>query len=393
CVSVNAYADTLAERDGLKYLVSDSGTESLYSGWTKKGGDRYYYKNGVMKKNCWVTSKGVRKYYLQADGKAATGKVTIQGVEYEFDENGAIVPDAWGLTLTAKDVTLSGCTVVFVQSGGNPTGELQTGSYYSLERYENGKWATVEMLPQKYDVAWPAISYPIFKNDSSEFNVEWQSLYGKLPAGKYRVGKDVMDFRKAADYDTKMYYAYFEIADEWGLTLTAKDVTPTGCTVVFTQSGGNPTGELNTGVYYELEQYKNGKWTAVKTLRDDIGWLDVALIIKENDSTEIGAGWSERYGELPAGKYRIGKDVDDWRAPGDYDTKMYYAYFEIADEWGLTLTAKDVTPTGCTVMFYKSGGNPTGELHAGSDYKLERYENGKWEAVKMLPQKYDVAWT
>ena len=212
CVPVNAYADTLAERDGLKYLVSDSGTESLYSGWTKKGGDRYYYKNGVMKKNCWITSKGVRKYFLQADGKAATGKVTIQGVEYEFDENGALVPDAWGLTLTAKDVT------------------------------------------------------------------------------------------------------------------------PTGCTVVFTQSGGNPTGELDTGVYFELEQYKNGEWTAVKTLRDDISWVDVAFPIDKNSSREFEVGWSERYGELPAGKYRIGKDVDDWRAPGDYDTKMYYAYFEITSD-------------------------------------------------------------
>ena len=68
CMSVNIYADTLATRDGLKYLVSDSGAESLYSGWTKKGGDSYYYKDGVMKKNCWVTSKGVRKYFLQADG-------------------------------------------------------------------------------------------------------------------------------------------------------------------------------------------------------------------------------------------------------------------------------------------------------------------------------------
>ena len=55
----------------------------------------------------------------------------------------------------------------------------------------------------------------------------------------------------------------------------------------------------------------------------------MALIIKENDSTEIGAGWSDLYGELPAGKYRIGKDVDDFRKTADYDTKMYYAYFEI----------------------------------------------------------------
>lgn len=209
CVPVNAYADTLAERDGLKYLVSDSGTESLYSGWTKKGGDRYYYKNGVMKKNCWITSKGVRKYYLQADGKAATGKVTIRGVEYEFDENGAIVPDAWGLTLTAKDVTPTSCTVVFAQSGGNPTGELDTGSYFELEQYKNGEWTAVK--PLRDDIEWPAIGIPIDKNSSREVNEKWQELYGELPAGKYRIGKDVLDFRKTADYDRKMYYAYFEI--------------------------------------------------------------------------------------------------------------------------------------------------------------------------------------
>lgn len=93
CVPLNAYADTLTERDGLKYCVSDSGEDmGLYSGWTKKGGDRYYYKNGEMKKNCWLRSKGVRKYFLQADGKAAAGKVTIQGVEYEFDEKALLVP-------------------------------------------------------------------------------------------------------------------------------------------------------------------------------------------------------------------------------------------------------------------------------------------------------------
>lgn len=212
CVPVNAYADSLAQRDGLKYLVSDSGGESLYSGWTKKGGDRYYYKNGVMKKNCWITSKGVRKYFLQADGKAATGKVTIRGVEYEFDENGALVPDAWGLTLTAKDVTPTGCTVVFAQSGGNPTGELLTGVYFELEQYKNGEWTAVEML--RDDIEWVDIGIIIDENDSRENTAGWSDLYGELPAGKYRIGKEVLDFRKTADYDRKMYYAYFEIASK-----------------------------------------------------------------------------------------------------------------------------------------------------------------------------------
>lgn len=215
CVPLNAYADTLMERDGLKYRVSDSGEDmGLYSGWTKKGGDRYYYKNGEMKKNCWLRSKGVRKYFLQADGKAATGKVTIQGVEYEFDEKGALVPDAWGLTFTAKDVTSTGCTVVFVQSGGDPTGELSTGGYFELEQYRNGQWTAVEMLPFGYELVWTDEGYIINENDSREFKPRWSDIYGELSAGKYRICKKVFDWRNPGDCDEKMYYAYFEIEAE-----------------------------------------------------------------------------------------------------------------------------------------------------------------------------------
>lgn len=212
CMTASVCADTLEERDGLKYRISESGEDmGLYSGWTTRGGKRYYFKDGERKKNCWLTSKGKRKYFLQADGTLATGKVTLNGVEYEFDEKGAIVPDEWGLTLTAKDVTPTGCTIVFTQSGGNPTGELETGSPFEIERYKNGKWTEVEPIMDKYDINWTDEGWIIEKNASVEFKEGWKTLYGELPAGKYRLGKSVYDWRKPGDYDKKMYYAYFEI--------------------------------------------------------------------------------------------------------------------------------------------------------------------------------------
>ena len=61
----------------------------------------------------------------------------------------------------------------------------------------------------------------------------------------------------------------------------------------------------------------------------DINWTDEGWIIEKNASVEFKEGWKTLYGELPAGKYRLGKSVYDWRKPGDYDKKMYYAYFEI----------------------------------------------------------------
>ena len=43
------------------------------------------------------------------------------------------------------------------------------------------------------------------------WEIDWNWLYGELPAGKYRIGKEIMDFRGTGDYDTSIYFAEFEI--------------------------------------------------------------------------------------------------------------------------------------------------------------------------------------
>lgn len=119
----------------------------------------------------------------------------------------------WGVTLSAKDVTPTGLTIVCTQSGGNPSGELDTGSYYIIQKYEDGEWSDVEWLPQEYDVGWTAEAWIIPMNDVVEWEVDWEWLYGELPAGKYRIGKEIMDFRGAGDFDQEFHYAEFNIAE------------------------------------------------------------------------------------------------------------------------------------------------------------------------------------
>lgn len=102
--AASAYADTLKTENGLKYICADSGKTSLYTGWTKKGGSRYYYKDGVMKKNCWLKVGGERKYYLKKDGTAAVGKITLSGTDYEFDKNGALIKSNIALIVNGQNV-------------------------------------------------------------------------------------------------------------------------------------------------------------------------------------------------------------------------------------------------------------------------------------------------
>lgn len=118
----------------------------------------------------------------------------------------------WGITLSVENVTPTGLTLVCTQSGGTPTGELQTGSWYILERLTEEGWTEVEWVPQKYDVAWTAEAWMIPKEDTVEWKVDWEWLYGKLSPGTYRIGKSIDDFRETGDYDTQNFYAEFQIA-------------------------------------------------------------------------------------------------------------------------------------------------------------------------------------
>ncbi len=219
-------AASLKNTDGLMYIQQDSGETSLYTGWTKKSGKLYYYKNGVKKKNCWMQSKGERKYYLTKDGSAAVGKVTVSGIEYEFDEKGQIVKDDWGITVTAEDVTSEGLKMVFtferpadnctdslITSSGNYIAVF-TGYEYSVEKYEDGEWKEIPYKTDRWE--WVDYAEAMIGNSEFKYDINLKDLYGTLESGRYRVKKELSSYDysgESCDILTtdKNYYAYFDI--------------------------------------------------------------------------------------------------------------------------------------------------------------------------------------
>lgn len=112
-----------------------------------------------------------------------------------------------GVTMTAESITPTGLILVCTQSGGMPTGELQTGSPFWLETWVDGQW---ERTPRDtVEIAWTMEAWAIPKNKSVEWVVDWENIYYPLPAGRYRIGKEIMDFRGAGDYDEYRCYAEF----------------------------------------------------------------------------------------------------------------------------------------------------------------------------------------
>ena len=69
----------------------------------------------------------------------------------------------------------------------------------------------VEYIPHEYDVGWTDEAWIIQKENTTMWNVIWEWLYGELPAGEYRIGKEIMNFRGTGDYDKEIVYADFII--------------------------------------------------------------------------------------------------------------------------------------------------------------------------------------
>ena len=122
-----------------------------------------------------------------------------------------VFEETWGITLTAEDITSTGVTIRCTQSGGEPTGELQTGSWYILETWtrEYG-WKEMPYVIEG-EIGWTSEAWMIPMNDTREWIVNWEWLYGAVPSGKYRIGKNIMDFCSTGDFDTAIYFAEFEI--------------------------------------------------------------------------------------------------------------------------------------------------------------------------------------
>ena len=124
--------------------------------------------------------------------------------ENEYEEK-------WGLVLSLKNIDQKGLTVVFNQSGGNATGELGTGDYFSLEINDNGEWKKVPMIehPEGVAVCFNDILLSVFPESETEVETNWEFYYGELPCGIYRIEKEVMDFRGTGDYEQVKFYAEF----------------------------------------------------------------------------------------------------------------------------------------------------------------------------------------
>ena len=155
----------------------------------------------VLSDNENVTFNDIFDPLLSSEYKRNTGGGKIH---YNF-----ITSDKWGINLRVKNVTPTGMTLLIEQSGGTLSGELETGSDYTIEQKINNVWSPLE---SKIDV-WTLIAYDVKKNDTKEMEIDWKAIYGELDTGFYRLKKEIMAVETGRGYDKKIYEVYFKLGE------------------------------------------------------------------------------------------------------------------------------------------------------------------------------------
>ena len=91
---------------------------------------------------------------------------------------------AENVTMSLSDVTPTGVTVVIQDDNREP---FVYGEWFVIEREKDGEW--YEVKTKITDYGFNEIGWLTDDNGQLTMDVNWEWLYGKLPAGHYRILK------------------------------------------------------------------------------------------------------------------------------------------------------------------------------------------------------------
>lgn len=91
-----------------------------------------------------------------------------------------------------------------------------------------------------------------------------------------------------------------ENASDISMVIKDGTLTPSGATVVLTNSYGYDR-------WFRIDKEENGEWKETETINDNYSFTAEAYLTNGNSEVEIPIDWTDLYGTLENGKYRIVK--------------------------------------------------------------------------------------
>ena len=114
------------------------------------------------------------------------------------------------MNIKSENVTGTSLDFVIELHSAISDSEIYTGSAYTLEVYENGKYTDVQ--PVTSDNMVFISEAIIISEGENTIHTDWENFYGTLGKGKYRIGKEIsVSNPDSSQRASTMFYAYFTI--------------------------------------------------------------------------------------------------------------------------------------------------------------------------------------
>lgn len=135
-------------------------------------------------------------YKIGLDINATTGEITygqmtmlgqtIVKLYIDDDEiKTTYVPsELENVSISISNISLTGSTIIIKDTNENP---YTYGDWYKIEKQIDDKWYEVETIVDNY--GFNEMGYLPDKNNEVKFVIDWETLYGELPLGNYRILK------------------------------------------------------------------------------------------------------------------------------------------------------------------------------------------------------------
>ena len=203
---------------------------------------------------------------------------------------------------------------------------------YSVEVFDpeaDGGWVELESADRP--VSPILITVPAGK--VSKCTVGWKDVYGELSEGRYRLVKTV----NAGGEEPVYIYAEFQISGGDnsfngmlinafdGVDLEVSDISPAGLKYSLKNNGDC---FIESGIKYDFTVQLKGE-NGWETLSGEWAVNSEAVIIKPDKSFDAEIDWTDFYGELNEGTYRLVKCFSVETEPEWYENFCVAAEFEI----------------------------------------------------------------
>ena len=243
----------------------------------------------------------------------------------ELVNGNTIVFDAvWPHQLHADMKYQGTFTYTFLQDGTLATVERE----YVLMQNGEATSATVDKItimdetPENTYAAIKLVADQCIRESELETYRSKQETIEQIPSNKTSYDQD---FELGAG---QMRWKFLNAS--WQFALGAENVSPTSVTLIHTESSDGHKSLVAEDSFW-LEELVNGKWCYVDDTMTAVDSKEVSVTVSGSQTDHYQLDWSDSYGELKPGFYRVGRYYTVTLNSGETETNVCYAKFRIMD--------------------------------------------------------------